>query len=133
MRNSWCKVVDGKIEGSPRAWPDNMPPDDSWWPHFLIDPSHTINDKFDGPVFSVDLENRCVNETNMYSPKSSEQIQAEVNAIKQMAADNVAAAVEALENEDIENREAWEEYKTAWEQLLDITELSWDYHMPSHP
>lgn len=39
-RNSWCKVVDGKVVDGPRAWADNNPPDATWLPHDLEDPGN---------------------------------------------------------------------------------------------
>lgn len=132
-RNSWCKVVDGEIVDGPRAWQDNTPPDESWVPHVLVDTEHTINDRFVGASFAFDVENNRVVETNNYEPKTQEQINAEVQVIKDRAASAVSVATQVLALEDLENREEWESYKAKWSLLTDITELSWDYDMPSPP
>jgi hypothetical protein len=131
--NSWCKVISGMMVDGPRAWPDNIPPDDSWWPHVLVDPPHTINDNFDGAVFQVDQSVKKVFEVNQYSPKPQEQIDSEVAQIRAMARENVDYAIAVLADEYLPNIPAWLSYKAAWDKLLDVTELSWDYDMPSRP
>ena len=131
MRNSWCKVVDGEIVDGPRAWHDNTPPDATWIPHVLVDPPHTINDNWDGMKFEV-VGDQVV-ETNLYSPKSPEQIAAEIQGIKSQAAQEVAYAAGKLTDPNLNNRAEWEAFKAAWEQMLTVTELSWEHHMPPRP
>lgn len=131
MRNSWCKVVDGQIVDGPRAWHDNMPPDATWIPHVLVDPPHTINDNWDGMKFEV-VGDQVV-ETNLYSPKSPEQIAAEIQGIKSQATQEVAYAAGKLTDPNLNNRAEWEAFKAAWEQMLTVTELSWEHNMPPRP
>lgn len=132
-RNSWCKVVDGEIVDGPRAWQDNTPPDNTWVPHVIDDPEHTINDKFLGSTFVFDAENSRVVETNRYGPKTAEEIAAEVAALNSRATNYVEYAEQVLLQPELANRAAWENFKSAWEQLTDVTELSWDYYTPPPP
>lgn len=131
MQNSWCKVVDGNIVEGPRAWENNTPPDATWLPHRLEEPAHTINDKFDGS--RLEVRGSEVVEVKLFSPKSAQQIQDEVNSIKQRAEIEVAYATLELAKPDLANREKWESFKAAWQQLTNITELSWNYVMPMRP
>lgn len=131
MSNSWCKVENGQIIEGPRAWENNTPPDATWVPHRLVDPSHTINDNFDGSVFEV-VGNEVI-ETNQYSAKPQEQIDDEVVSIKNRANQSIAKADEKLADPTVTNKEDWQAYKNAWALLTNITQLSWDYVMPSEP
>jgi len=131
MENSWCKVVDGQIVDGPRAWDNNTPPDQDWLPHSLEEPSNTINDKYDGS--RLEVRGSQVIEVKLYSPKSAEQIEDEVNSIKRQAEIEVAYATLELAKSDLPKRDEWEAFKAAWQQLTDITELSWDYKMPLRP
>lgn len=38
--NSFCKVENGVVVDGPRAWPDAVPPDATWFPHTLEDPGN---------------------------------------------------------------------------------------------
>ena len=40
MSNSFCKVENGVVVDGPRAWPDAIPPDATWFPHDLEDPGN---------------------------------------------------------------------------------------------
>lgn len=131
MRNSWCKVIDEKIVDGPRAWDLNSPPDKTWIPHIVVDPVHTINDKWDG--MKLEIVNNQVIETNLYSPKSNEQIASEIQQLKNKAKAEIAYADYKLQNQSLPNRQDWEAYKIAFEQLLNITELSWDHYIPNRP
>lgn len=129
--NSWCKVENGQVVDGPRAWADNTPPDDTWLPHRVEDPAHTVNDNFLGSHHEI--RDGEVVEVNDYAAKSSQQIAEEVNGIKSMAAQEVAYADSMLSSQDLENREEWDAFKLAWSKLLNINELSWDYVMPRRP
>lgn len=131
MRNSWCKVENGQIVDGPRAWNDNTPPDNTWVPHVLVDPPHTINDNWDGQKFEVVGDQ--VIETNLYSPKPPEQIEAEILSIKTRAVQEVAYAELKLLTPNLPNRTEWENFKNAWELMKTITELSWEHKMPARP
>ena len=131
MANSWCKIDGTKIVDGPRAWADNIPPDGNWVPHRLVDPTHTINDNWDGSKFEL-IGNEVI-ETNLYSPKPAEQIQAEIEDIKTRAAQNVAKAEAKIADPTIENKEDWDKYRVSWSLLTNITELSWAYVMPPEP
>lgn len=131
MNNSWCQIKNGNILEGPRAWENNTPPDDTWVPHRLVDPAHTINDNFDGSVFEV-VGNE-VTETNQYSPKPQEQIDQEISNIKTIAVEAVSLATQKLASPEVTNKDEWQAYKDAWSLLTNITQLSWDYVMPSEP
>ena len=131
MRNSWCQIKNGKIVDGPRAWHDNTPPDNTWIPHVLVDPPHTINDKWDGQKFEI-IGDQVV-ETNLYSPKSAEQIQQEVEALKQHAIQEVAYADKKLASENLPRREQWEQFRADWSLIVNITELSWEYKLTPRP
>lgn len=131
MENSWCKVVDNQVVDGPRAWHENTPPDNTWLPHSLEEPAHTINDKYVGS--RLEVRGSEVVEVKMYEPKSSEQIADEINNLKKLAQEEVAYADEKLLQAGLANRTEWETHKTLWSRLLNITELSWDYRTPSRP
>lgn len=44
--NSFCKVENGVVVDGPRAWPDAIPPDDTWFPHSLEDPGNPDETKY---------------------------------------------------------------------------------------
>lgn len=131
MANSWCKIEGTTIVDGPRAWHDNTPPDDTWVPHRLVDPDHTINDNWNGSKFEL-IGNEVI-ETNLYSPKPAEQIQSEIEEIKARAAKNVAKAQAKIADPATTNKEDWDKYRVSWSLLTNITELSWAYVMPSEP
>lgn len=131
MRNSWCKIINNEIVDGPRAWHDNVPPDSTWVPHLLVDPPHTINDNWDGMKMEI-VDNKVI-ETNLYSPKSAEQIAEEIQLIKDRAIREIAFANEKLIDPNLNKRSEWEAFKLAWEQMLTITELSWQHYMPARP
>jgi hypothetical protein len=131
MSNSWCKVENGNIVDGPRAWPDAIPPDDSWLPHRLVDVEHTVNDNFLGSVMSI--SGNEVLETKQYSPKSAEQIADEVNSIIARATENVAEADEKLADDNVTNKEEWRAYRNAWEQVKSVTRLGEELPMPPEP
>lgn len=129
--NSWCKVVNGQIIDGPRAWADNSPPDETWFPHRLEDTPHTINDNFIGSHHEV--RGNEVVEVKDYAPKSQDQIDDEIRSIKNLAVVHVAKADEMLANPALSNRDEWQAFRDAWAALTNITALSWDYYMPAYP
>lgn len=129
--NSWCKVVNGQVVEGPRAWANSTPPDDTWLPHRLEDPVHTVNDNFIGSHHEV--RGNEVVEVKDYSPKPQSQIDEEIQSIKDRATQNVATADEKLADPDLPNRNEWQNYRDAWSVLTNITALSWGYHMPREP
>lgn len=128
--NSWCKVENNLVVDGPRAWNNNQPPDNTWLPHRIEDPDHTINDKFDGSRHEV--RNNEVVEVKIYSPKSSQQIADEIDFIKTKAREEVALAEEKLLDPN-SNHEEWQKHKDAWSALINITELNSNYYMPYNP
>lgn len=129
--NSWCKIENGVVVDGPRAWTDNTPPDDSWLPHRLEDTEHTINDNYVGSHHEV--RDGEVVEVKDYEPKSAEQIADEIQSIKDRAASEIAFAETILANPELGNRNDWVSFKDAWSLLLNVTQLSWGYHMPARP
>lgn len=119
MQNSWCKLENGVIVNGPRAWDNNTPPDETWVPHRLEDPAHTINDKFLGSTFSI-IGNEVI-ETNNYEPKTSEEIQLEINGIKDFANKMISFADKKIET--VSNKQDWIIYKNELQTILAITVL----------
>ena len=123
MSNSWCKVVDNQMVDGPRAWPNNTPPDSTWVPHELEETAHTINDTFIGSHFEI--RDGKVIEVKDYRPKTQEEIDSELDNIKQRAATEMAAADEAIS--------LWQSYKSAWEPYLTVATLDENLVFPERP
>lgn len=131
MFNSWCKVIDGKVVDGPRAWGDNTPPDETWLPHRLEAPPHTINDNYLGS--HLEVRGNEVVEVKEFAPKPQSQIDDEVQGIKNLATRAIEKADTMLAIPDLPNRDEWQAYRDAWALLTNITELSGDYFMPQEP
>lgn len=126
--NSWCKVVDGKVVDGPRAWPDAVPPDATWLPHSLQETPNTPYDVFVGSHHEVFADK--VVEVKDYRPKTDDEVQEELNQIKNLAQMEIDEADKKIANG--ENVAAWEEYKALWVPYLTVTELG-AYTWPSKP
>lgn len=123
MSNSWCKVVDNKMIDGPRAWVNNTPPDDTWIPHELEETAHTDNDTFAGSHFEI-RGNKVV-EVKDYRAKTQEEIKAELESIKNHAANEQLYADEMIN--------LWQTYKTALEPCRTLTTLDKNVVFPERP